>query len=192
MRSLNTLGTAQVARNISLPNQVIAPAPAREIGLEGFRQRNAILDYYFYDLGALTSEEASGLALRYAREGSILRVGQRLRDELARVMAERDKACEERDRALKRCEECHEQLQMAVDDAHALILATTKILAKSVTVSPPKTDFDDGSGGDEEGQERRSLQGLGAQPLGPNPKKAEAEHACWVHRHLMRSPAGEP
>jgi hypothetical protein len=87
---------------------------------------------------------------------------QRLRDELARVMAERDKACEERDRALKRCEECHEQLQMAVDDAHALILATTKILATSVTISPSQSDFDDGSRGDEEGQERRSVQGPGA------------------------------
>lgn len=75
MRSLNTLGTAQVARNISLPKQVIAPVPAREIGLEGFRQRNAVLDYLFYDLGVLTPEEASGLALRYAREGAILRVG---------------------------------------------------------------------------------------------------------------------
>lgn len=75
MRSLSTLSTAQVARNFSLPSQVIAPAPAREIGLEGLRQRNAVLDYFFYDLGAVTPEEASGLALRYAREGSILRVG---------------------------------------------------------------------------------------------------------------------
>lgn len=75
MRSLNTLGTAQVARNVSLPRQVIAKVPAREIGLEGFRQRNAFLDYLFYDLGVLAPEEAGGLALRYAAEGAILRVG---------------------------------------------------------------------------------------------------------------------
>lgn len=74
MRSLETLGSAQFARNISLPTHVVAPLPAREIALEGLRQRNAVLDYLFYDLGRLTPDEAGSLAPRYAREGAILKV----------------------------------------------------------------------------------------------------------------------
>ena len=48
--------------------------PAREAVLEAFRQRNAVLDYLFYDLGALDPGEASHLAPRYAAEGAILYV----------------------------------------------------------------------------------------------------------------------
>lgn len=75
MRSLATFGAAQSTRFASLPSQFIAPSPAREVALEGYRQRNAFLDYLFYDLGVLNAEDATRVAPRYAAEGAILLVG---------------------------------------------------------------------------------------------------------------------
>ena len=75
MTSIASLGAAQASRAISLPRQLVAPSPPREFTLEGFRQRNALLDFLFYDLGVLRSEEAARLAPGYAREGAILAVG---------------------------------------------------------------------------------------------------------------------
>lgn len=75
MSSLRTLSAAQAARIASVPEQLVAPSPVREAALEGFRQRNALLDQIFYDLGRVDAEEAKRLAPRYAAEGAILRVG---------------------------------------------------------------------------------------------------------------------
>lgn len=72
--SLQRLGAAQGVRRITAPTQLAAPAPAREALLEPFRQRNAALDWLFYDLGVVTGAEAARLAPRYAAEGSVLRV----------------------------------------------------------------------------------------------------------------------
>ena len=47
-----TYRAAQTARTLSLPEQLDAPAPGREAFLESFRQRNALLDNLFYDVGA--------------------------------------------------------------------------------------------------------------------------------------------
>jgi hypothetical protein len=63
---------AQTARALSLPEQIDAPSPAREAFLESFRQRNAFLDYLFYDVGVVTADEARRLAPRWAAEGAIL------------------------------------------------------------------------------------------------------------------------
>lgn len=75
MRSLSTLGIAQSARAASAPSQLVAPSPAREATLEWVRQRNAFLDYLFYDLGVISAADAAALAPRYAAEGSVLLVG---------------------------------------------------------------------------------------------------------------------
>ena len=65
---------AQTARTLSLPEQIDAPSPGREAFLEGFRQRNAFLDYLFYDIGVITPDEARRLSPRLAAEGAILLV----------------------------------------------------------------------------------------------------------------------
>lgn len=75
MKSLANLGSAQVARQGSLPAQSVAPSPLRESMLEPVRQRNAVLDAFFYDVGILGVDESADLALRYAAEGAILSVG---------------------------------------------------------------------------------------------------------------------
>lgn len=75
MSTLNTLSSAQISRAISMPEQAIAPNPARETLLESFRQRNAVLDAVFYDVGTLSEDEGNQLAPHYAAEGAILIVG---------------------------------------------------------------------------------------------------------------------
>ncbi len=75
MTAIATLRAAQATRAFSLPRQVVAPSPPREIALEGFRERNAVLDFLFYDLKVLLPEEAKMLAPGYAAEGAILAVG---------------------------------------------------------------------------------------------------------------------
>lgn len=75
MYSAETLGSAQATRLGTLPRQTIAPSPLREVALEGVRQRNAVLDYVFYDLGVLSADEGASLAPTYAAEGAILVVG---------------------------------------------------------------------------------------------------------------------
>ena len=73
--TLSSINTAQAGRLRSLPQQFATPVPAREVFLEGFRQRNAVLDAFFYDIGTLSEEEAASLAPTYAAEGAILAVG---------------------------------------------------------------------------------------------------------------------
>lgn len=75
MSTLTSYGAAQISRATSLPTQVVAPSPLREITLEAPRQRNALLDALFYDVGVLDAEESAALAPRYAAEGAILAVG---------------------------------------------------------------------------------------------------------------------
>ena len=73
--TLATLSTAQALRSATFPIQLAAPSPTLEWLLESPRERNAALDALFYDVGALSLEEARGIALRYAAEGAILEVG---------------------------------------------------------------------------------------------------------------------
>ena len=75
--TLSTLATAQAVRSATFPIQLAAPSPVSEWILESPRERNALLDAVFYDVGALSSEEAKSVALRYAAEGAILEVGPR-------------------------------------------------------------------------------------------------------------------
>lgn len=71
--SLQVLQSAQLARIRSAP---MAKAPPVALGseayLEGVRQRNAILDWLFYDIGVVTPNEARGLSPWLAAEGAIL------------------------------------------------------------------------------------------------------------------------
>jgi len=71
--SLQVLKSAQLARIRSAP---MAKAPPVALGseayLEGVRQRNAILDWLFYDIGVVTPNEARGLSPWLAAEGAIL------------------------------------------------------------------------------------------------------------------------
>jgi hypothetical protein len=67
-------GSAQAARALSLPEQLKAPVPGREALLENYRQRNALLDYLFYDIRTVSVEEARTIAPHWAAEGAILLV----------------------------------------------------------------------------------------------------------------------
>ena len=71
-----TIRAAQASRALSLPEQLDAPSPGREALLEGFRQRNALLDYLFYDIGCVMPDEARRIAPHWAAEGAILLVPQ--------------------------------------------------------------------------------------------------------------------
>jgi hypothetical protein len=74
LRSSVSLGAAQLARAASLPEQVLAPLPPREAVLESWRQRNAVLDFLFYDVKSIQPEEAARIGPRWAAEGAILAV----------------------------------------------------------------------------------------------------------------------
>mgnify|MGYP000728238443 CR=1 FL=1 len=78
MNTFTSMRAAQASRLYSLPSQIAAPLPPREVALEGLRQRNAFLDGFFYDVGNLSEEEADQLAPNYAAEGAILAVGPSL------------------------------------------------------------------------------------------------------------------
>ena len=71
--SLQVLQSTQSARLQAAP---LADAPAaaagREAHLEGLRQRNAVLDWLFYDVGVVTRGEAVALSPWLAAEGAIL------------------------------------------------------------------------------------------------------------------------
>jgi hypothetical protein len=72
-RSLGTLREASVARARSAP--LAGAYGARvvpEVVLEGIRQRNAVLDWLFYDVGVLRQEEAKDVSPWLAAEGAIL------------------------------------------------------------------------------------------------------------------------
>jgi hypothetical protein len=74
LRSSVSLGTAQIARAASLTEQLEAPSPPREAVLEGVRQRNAFLDFLFYDVKCVRADEAARIGPRWAAEGAILAV----------------------------------------------------------------------------------------------------------------------
>jgi hypothetical protein len=65
-------------QSTTAPQGQITLAPswsADDAALEAFRQRNAALDGFFYDIGILSEEEAARLAPVYAAEGALLMVG---------------------------------------------------------------------------------------------------------------------
>jgi hypothetical protein len=75
MTSLDSYQAAQVSRLMAVPDREMVLRPRNNPLLEGVRQRNAMLDYLFYDLGVLSKEEAARLGPDYAAEGAILAVG---------------------------------------------------------------------------------------------------------------------
>jgi hypothetical protein len=71
--SIQVLQSTQIARMQGAPLAKARPATAgREVYLEGVRQRNAILDWLFYDVGVLSHSEAVALSPWLAAEGAIL------------------------------------------------------------------------------------------------------------------------
>lgn len=71
--SAATLGATQVARAATLPAADHEPLGKRAF-LEGIRQRNAMLDAIFYDVGRVSGEEAAEISPWLATEGAILLV----------------------------------------------------------------------------------------------------------------------
>lgn len=70
-KSQAALTSLQKSRNpVTEVNE--AKAPWREAALEGLRQRNAVLDSFFYDVGKVTPEEARSIAPWFAKEGALL------------------------------------------------------------------------------------------------------------------------
>ncbi len=88
--SAASLGAAQVVRALSLPEQLNAPSPQREAALEALRQRNAFLDFLFYDVGAVSPAEAACIAPRWAAEGAILLVPPSGSDQLQLCLSVED------------------------------------------------------------------------------------------------------
>lgn len=73
--SLDVLRFTQQARLRSAPlANAAAPALGREAWLEALRQRNAALDWLFYDVGVVSPDEAADLSPWLAAEGAILHV----------------------------------------------------------------------------------------------------------------------
>lgn len=72
--SLGVLQSFSQARALSAPLSTPAGAiaPGSEAYLETLRQRNAILDWLFYDIAVLTHEEAISISPSLAAEGAIL------------------------------------------------------------------------------------------------------------------------
>jgi hypothetical protein len=70
LKTIDTLAHAGRARMAVLPKKAVE-AP-HSLLLEGARQRNAVLDAAFYDLGTVTPDEARHLAPWLAQEGGIL------------------------------------------------------------------------------------------------------------------------
>jgi hypothetical protein len=71
LSTASTLSTAQASRAAVVPVRA-AQSPARTALLEGVRQRNAMLDAVFYDVGKVTHEEAITIAPWLATEGTLL------------------------------------------------------------------------------------------------------------------------
>jgi hypothetical protein len=71
LSSQRTLARVQLSRDV--PAKVLTSrAPVTEAALEAFRQRNAILDAFFYDIGVVRDSEAQIISPWLAREGSLL------------------------------------------------------------------------------------------------------------------------
>lgn len=68
-----TLSLTQFARSMSLPER-LQRSPARNLALEGLRQRNLALDALFYDVTVITPEEAFYISDSLAAEGAIMLV----------------------------------------------------------------------------------------------------------------------
>jgi len=68
-----TLSLTQFARTLSLPER-LQRSPARNLALEGLRQRNLALDALFYDVTVITPEEAFYISDSLAAEGAIMLV----------------------------------------------------------------------------------------------------------------------
>lgn len=66
-----TLSLMQFARTLSLPER-LQHSPARNLALEGLRQRNVALDALFYDIKVITPEEAFYISDSLAAEGAIM------------------------------------------------------------------------------------------------------------------------
>jgi hypothetical protein len=72
-RSLNTLQQVRQRRALDAPPAgAVGPWLVPEALLEVVRQRNAVLDWFFYDVGAVTGKEARDLSPWLAAEGAIL------------------------------------------------------------------------------------------------------------------------
>jgi len=71
LSTVSTLGAAQAGRAATIPARA-SKAPARTAMLEGVRQRNAMLDAIFYDVGKVTHEEAVKISPWLAAEGALL------------------------------------------------------------------------------------------------------------------------
>jgi hypothetical protein len=71
LASQRTLASAQLNRD-TLKEIVEAPNKPREIALESFRRRNAVLDAFFYDVCIISPPEAQSVSPWLAREGSLL------------------------------------------------------------------------------------------------------------------------
>ena len=73
INSLFNLSVAQSARFFSLPAKFSSPYTfLTDLYLEYFRERNAALDTFFYDISVITKEDAARLAPQYAAKGSIV------------------------------------------------------------------------------------------------------------------------
>lgn len=74
LASLDVLQSFSRSRALSAPlvSPAGAAAPVPEAYLETLRQRNAVLDWLFYDIGVVTHEEAAAISPWLAAEGAIL------------------------------------------------------------------------------------------------------------------------
>ena len=72
--SLGVLQSFSQTRALSMPlaSPARIAAPGLEAYLEALRQRNAVLDWLFYDIGVVTHEEAASVSPWLAAEGAIL------------------------------------------------------------------------------------------------------------------------
>jgi len=71
LSTATTLRAAQVGRAAALPERARA-APMRVAMLEGVRQRNTLLDAFFYDIGKVSHDEAIAISPWVAAEGALL------------------------------------------------------------------------------------------------------------------------
>ena len=71
LATASVLNTTRIGQAASLPERTLQ-APARTTLLEGVRQRNALLDALFYDVGVVGREEAARISPWLAAEGAIL------------------------------------------------------------------------------------------------------------------------
>ena len=71
LATASVVNATRIGQAVSLPERTLR-APARTAFLEGVRQRNALLDALFYDVGVVGREEAARISPWLAAEGAIL------------------------------------------------------------------------------------------------------------------------